>query len=206
MWDEKKFFRDYTKAADRVQPEPEFVDKMVFLVKEEMQKENSFVEGFEADSHKKVRKLPYAKAWVSVAAAACIIFVLGVGRFNLIGSHGHNIDETQVGPVAGTEDELGDQMQSFGVTAKEESLQEIVDALQKGSFILSEQGAEATKEEKEELLDMVVNAVAVSELETGEIKSVYKISGEEEIIISVMENNTFIMEKGDSRFYYQIVE
>lgn len=194
MWDERKFFEDYAKKANTVQPKPEFVEKMVSLVEEESKSSSS------------AKKVSYIRTWVPVAVAACMVLLLGTGGLHLINSKEQGMEHTQMGQMAGTEDKLDGQMESFGVVAKEESLQSVVEAIQKEDGILDNAGKKVSEEKKAELLELVLNGEATEELKKEEAVATYVISGKEDIVIQIMENNYFIVEKNNKNLYYQVLE
>lgn len=193
MWDEKKFFEDYAKKADTVQPSPEFIEKMASLVKEE------------SDQTFSIKKFSYAKKLIPVAAAACLVLVVGIGGHYLGNSNEKGMEEIQIGELAGEKKQEQEQQQfeSFYVMPKEESLQDIVEAIQEKA-VLDEQGNEIAEEEKSELLKMLLNAETTEAFEIVEPVKNYTISGTEKFTIKLLEDEQVVVETEAETFYYQI--
>lgn len=188
MWDEKKFFEDFVTEADKVKPDPEFVEKMVAMAGEE---KSSKVTPFQS-----VRK------WAPAVAAACIVCMIGIGKFMQMEQPAPNSEMEQIGMLAGKNSEELEFSESVA-DVNSDVLKMVKTKLDDGTLICDENHAEISQEERNELLTYAGNAVLTEDISEKEVRASYTIEGESEIEINITEDNFMIIGVGEKEFYYK---
>lgn len=186
MWDEKKFFEDFAAEADKVKPDPEFVEKMATLAREEQTS--------------KITSFQNVKKWALVAAAACIVLVVGVGKFVQMGQPKPEYEMEQAGLLAGKESE--ELENSFVQAEMNGDVLKTVEAKLNGdALIYDEKGVEISQEKRNELLSYVENAILTEQTPEKEVSESYTI---EEIQIDITKDNFMIIKIGENEVYYKV--
>lgn len=187
MWDEKKFFEDFVSEADKVKPDPEFVEKMAAMAREE--------------KTSKVTSFQSVKKWALVAAAACLVCIIGIGKFIQMEQPSPNSEMEQIGQLAGKESEIV-EITDLGTDVNEDVLEIVKTKLNGDALVYDEKGAELSTEKRNELLTYVENAVWIEESVETEVSESYLI--EDEIKLEVTKDNFMIIEIGENEVYYKL--
>lgn len=181
MWDEKQFFDDFVRESNQIQPSAEFVNKMRTLSEKSLK----------TDLKKKSTNLKVITGVLAAAAVVGILFIVGEGpgKRELI-----LLDDTM----------YAEKEEAHSVT--EGNVYDIFDdkklllenALTEGTVTVKDaQGEEVTAEEREILLEQIVNAeeteLSVEDLEQMEA-TVYDVEGKMQVRISIMGDKYLVIQ------------
>ena len=173
MWDEKQFFDDFIRESDQIQPSAEFVNKM----------KNLSEQSLETDWKKKSTNPKVMTGVLAAAAVVGIMFIAGQGQDKRV--------------LILEEDAIYAEKEDHS-NAMEGSVYDIFDdkklllenALTEWNVTVKDaQGEEVTAEEREVLLEQIINAeeteLSVEDLEETEV-TVYELEGEIQVRICIM--------------------
>lgn len=183
MWDEKKFFEDFSKETDQINPDEEFIKSLKTMTSE----------------HVPAKRGPVWVRYGVVAAAVVLCTVGGILVRNLnIGKtqpdvqiengvlHGKTEDQT---PVSGT---IILTLDAVIGCVKEEN-----------TAIIDETGGSIDEEERKQLIHMLEKAVSADyQPEEEELYHEYHCSGSSEFTLKVYEGGYFLVE--ETGLFYKI--
>ena len=170
MWDEKKFYRDFSEAMDQVKQDAEFVKKLKAKTsKEAFARRNT--------------------AWVKYGAAAAVVLLCITGAFTWNQTAALEQPEVQMenSVQAGKEDASGTDSETI-ITLKmaKECLEN------EETLVTDGNGSSIDAEKRAELIDLLEQAVSTEEQpeEDAEYQE-YHCSGDSEFSLIVYENGYF---------------
>lgn len=173
MWDENQFFDDFVRESNQIQPSAEFVNKM----------KNLSVQSLETDRKKKSTNLKVMTGVLAAAAVVGILFIAGQGQDKreliLEDDKIYAEKEDHSNAMEGSVYDIFDDKKLLLENALTEWNVTVKDA----------QGEEVTAEEREVLLEQIINAeeteLSVEDLEETEV-TVYELEGEIQVRICIM--------------------
>lgn len=182
MWDEKQFFDDFIKESDQIQPSAEFVNKMKNLSEQSLQ----------TDAKKQIKNTKVITGVLAAAAVVGILFMTGLGQ----GKREIMIQEDQ---IYAEKESTSDAMEGSLSDIFSDSKLLLENALIGEDVLLkNEQGKEVTSEEKEALLQQIINAEAtdilLEDLEGKEAVSYY-VEGEIQMGFSIIEEGYLVIQE-----------
>lgn len=199
MWDENKFFEDFAKENDKIQPSQEFLDKMTDMVKEE-----SFDSKIVSFNNRR------KKVFTSVAAA-CVVAVFATGVFILTNNNSNVTDEQKY--LAATESPSAKNgMHKFSpTTGNSDAVKvELKTELESGNATITCDEKEIDEAALKELCSKINNATVLlkeeemdSLLETEDFQA-YKVEGKSEWNVKIYSNGAVSMRKdGQKEIFYK---
>lgn len=193
MWNEKKFFQDFVKESEKIQPDKEFVQQL-----KEMTRQHEI-----KNKEKRKRQIWMVKYAVT-AVAFLICFVGGGIAWSFYNNTGHDVSSEEssytIDAHAGNKNhEI--QSGSFG---EETDLEKVISLVNNNNIIIEDENGEKVSEGKREQLLKLLNQAEKSNdtiaLET-EYTSYFCI-GEEKIEIKIYNSEYIVI--GNSDIVYQI--
>ena len=184
MWDEEKFFSDFKNEAKQIEPDSEFVERLLSLPEEKEKKVFNFQMGYRV---------------ATVAFAAVLLCVMGI-RFLPSGV----TDEAQLGQTDLHANEVSSEQDSDSISGtigeiNNQPLEELQQLLRaKDSKVSEVEGRILSQEEKEALADRI-DAARLLQQNEGEQEGVrYQIQGEEgvQIEFEIVNDSYLILENG----------
>ena len=189
MWDENQFFNDFVRESNQIQPSAEFVNKM----------KNLSEQSLETDWKKKSTNLKVMTGVLAAAAVVGIMFIAGQGqdkRVLILEEDAIYVEkEDHSNAMEGNVYDIFDDKKLLLENALTDRNVTVKDA----------QGEEVTAEEREVLLEQIMNAeeteLSVEELEETEA-TVYEVEGEIQVRICIMGDEYLVI----NDMVYQIKE
>ncbi len=186
MWDEEKFFKDFREESEQIEPEPEFVKKMLLLAEKEERKVIDFRKGYR----------------FAAVAAALLLCVVGFRMFPFQSTGDVEMEEMDLhANIIATESQEG----VFGTieAISDKALEELKEGLAASDSQVLEVGGEVlTEEEIEDLTDKVNSAKWLQEKEVeGEVIE-YQIQRESgEVLDFAIVSESYLLLKDGEKVY-----
>lgn len=175
MQDEKKFFEDFNKNIDHIEPSPSFVEKMVSLAKEEP-----------VSITKKFKPVYFV-------AAAAVILLVGVTSIQLANNSLNK-------PIATPEIQAGKEKESEEIKGGsiEGIVENVMDKLQKAveeenSLVTNGKGDELTIEQKQDLITMLEKAHKLQNVQPEGVSEKYTVTAEDKYIFEIIDERYIIV-------------
>jgi len=185
MWDEEKFFKDFKEEAKQVEPDPEFVDRLLSLTEQKEKKVIDFRKSYK---------------FVAVACAAVLLCVVGIHVLPLNVTDEVEFDETELHatkePVEQDSDVISGTIGAFA----DPSLKELQEFLNAQDVQILEAGERVLTEEEISTLAASVNtAKLVSEQIDLDEGIGYQIQQGGDVIIefTIVDNCYLLLDNGE---------
>ncbi|MCR5835497.1 MAG: hypothetical protein K6G88_03195 [Lachnospiraceae bacterium] len=206
MWDEKKFFEDYRKEADKIQPDKKFVEDTVKMISKESSKGT-------------IVTFPYRFVAI-VASVMLVVACIGIWAVH------NNIKKNDESKVAheqeiftkglnaaannGTDTEdsntADDENASVGQMAVTDStIAEIVQMIDDSEVIVSdEEGNPLDDDQRAELKSSLIVEEKVSDMPEYGSKTTYKLIGDYMITLHITDDNYLVVDKESEQTIYRL--
>lgn len=186
MWDEKKFFEDFVKESEEIQPDKDFVERMVLLTDE-----------------KKTRKIvPLKKAGkrlTTVAAILIFICIAGAGFLALNNGNSSEISKPQI--RAGKKETANNSNQKSGSIEDifSTNLKDIQSMLKDSTIsVTNETGNSITDEERKKICSMLDGAEKADRLpENYENMVFYTLKGDADVTIEIIDDTYLVIDSNN---------
>jgi hypothetical protein len=185
MWDEEKFFQDFKREAAQIEPEPEFVEKLLSLP---TQKE------------KKVFYLRKGYSFAAVAFAAVLLCIVGVRFLPSAFTDKEQMGETDLYANQGTTEQNSDIISGTIGALNDEAKAELVKLLMAEDSLVLESGERVlTAEEKEILADRIDTAKQLQKKKDLEEGVRYQVKQKDKIILEfeIVDDSYLLLETGE---------
>ncbi len=219
MWDEKKFFEDYRKEADKIQPDKNFVEDTVKMISKESSKGTivTFPYRFVAIVASVMLVVACIGIWAvhnnikkndeSKVAHEQEIFTKGL---NAAANNGTDTEDSNAAANNGTDTEdsnaADDEKASVGQMAVTDStIAEIVQMIDDSEVIVSdEEGNPLDDDQRAELKSSLIVEEKVSDMPEYGSKTTYKLIGDYMITLHITDDNYLVVDKESEQTIYRL--
>ncbi|MBE5957401.1 MAG: hypothetical protein E7254_00860 [Lachnospiraceae bacterium] len=193
MWDEKKFFEDYRKEADKIQPDKKFVEDTVKMISKESSKGT-------------IVTFPYRFVAI-VASVMLVVACIGIWEVH------NNIKKNDESKVAHEQEiftkglnAADDENASVGQMAVTDStIAEIVQMIDDSEVIVSdEEGNPLDDDQRAELKSSLIVEEKVSDMPEYGSKTTYKLIGDYMITLHITDDNYLVVDKESEQTIYRL--
>ena len=185
MWDEEKFFKDFKEEAKQVEPDPEFVDKLLSLTEQEEKKVIDFRKSYK---------------FVAVACAAVLLCAVGIRVLPINVTDEVEFDETELHANNASSEQDSDVISGTIGAFADPSLKELQELLSSQDCEILEAGERVlTEEEVCALAASVSTAKLISEQDNLGEGTWYHIKQDGETIIefTIVDNCYLLLDNGE---------